>query len=294
MCGPFLKQDWHFFEQLFPHAILLPDGRVFVAANNKAMIYDVGAFLLWMCCLNARRSGRTTKSSVCLTFQTMRVYHAAHSKAHLIAGPRLLPIRRWLGFVASQVVQRLATRSRLLRWHQSRQRPIRQQEHQSHCQMLSHGPHQQRDQPGLFVWNDFGKRWLTSFTGQSEEAPDGRIMGNMVLTPGKSFLQLIRKPTFCRKDGKIVYINGAASGTAGLCALFLGLKSKLKPLHSYNDRQSDGSFSSAAGPRRTPYLYDPDQSAGKRWSSLGTSGKVNRMYHSVASLYVSSACLSTA
>jgi hypothetical protein len=87
---------------------------------------------------------------------------------------------------------------------------------------------------------------------QTEDAPDGRIMGNLVLTP----------------DGKIVYINGAGAGSAGF----------------YNTRQKDGSFSSATLPRKTPYLYDPDAPAGKRWSSLGTSTSIPRMYHSTASL----------
>jgi hypothetical protein len=67
-------------------------------------------------------------------------------------------------------------------------------------------------------------------------------------------------------DGKVLIVNGAASGTAG-----------------YGNVQNQVGLSNADNPVYQPVLYDPEAPAGKRFSSEGLpTSNIPRLYHSVA------------
>lgn len=67
-------------------------------------------------------------------------------------------------------------------------------------------------------------------------------------------------------DGKVLILNGAASGTAG-----------------YGNVQNQVGLSNADNPVYQPLLYNPEAPAGKRFSSEGLpTSNIPRMYHSVA------------
>ncbi|KAL4078560.1 glyoxal oxidase [Scleroderma yunnanense] len=82
--------------------------------------------------------------------------------------------------------------------------------------------------------------------------PQGRIMGNLILLP----------------DGRVLCLNGAATGTAG-----------------YGNTSYTIGQSYADQPILGPLIYDPSAPAGQRWSSGGLNpSTIPRMYHSSATL----------
>lgn len=81
------------------------------------------------------------------------------------------------------------------------------------------------------------------------------------LTVGRSMGQFINLP-----DGRLLYLNGAALGTAGYG----------------NDSWAIGQ-SYADGPQLQSYYFDPSQASGSRWSEGGLT-TIPRMYHSSATL----------
>ncbi|KAJ7708660.1 glyoxal oxidase N-terminus-domain-containing protein [Mycena rosella] len=85
-----------------------------------------------------------------------------------------------------------------------------------------------------------------------ETMPQGRIMVDMVLLP----------------DGRVMLVNGAMTGVAG-----------------YGNVGNQVGQSNADNPAFTPVIYDPNASAGSRFSSAGlVASTIPRLYHSTATL----------
>ncbi|KAJ7080520.1 glyoxal oxidase N-terminus-domain-containing protein [Mycena epipterygia] len=94
---------------------------------------------------------------------------------------------------------------------------------------------------------------------QDDDMLEGRTMGQFIILP----------------DGKLLVLNGGLNGTAGF-----GHNNLLTP----EDQMPFGQ-SFASGPVFTPALYDPNASAGSRWSNAGlASSTIARLYHSSAIL----------
>lgn len=87
---------------------------------------------------------------------------------------------------------------------------------------------------------------------EEEDLPEGRSMGNLINLP----------------DGKILMLNGAATGVAG-----------------YGNESIAVGQSYADNPLLTPLIYNPNAPKGKRWGRDGLSAStIPRMYHSSATL----------
>ena len=88
---------------------------------------------------------------------------------------------------------------------------------------------------------------------QVEEMPEARLMGDAILTP----------------DGQVLIINGAGTGQAGFS--------------NVQDGSAVGD-SNAANPVYHPTLYSPLAAEGQRFWNDFPSSKIERMYHSSASM----------
>jgi hypothetical protein len=86
---------------------------------------------------------------------------------------------------------------------------------------------------------------------EKQTLPEGRVMGETVITP----------------DGKVLILNGAGTGMAG-----------------YSNVHNPIGQSNADRPVYRGVIYDPLQPAGKRISTAMPTSKTPRMYHSVATL----------
>ncbi|KAI5481062.1 hypothetical protein MNV49_006248 [Pseudohyphozyma bogoriensis] len=86
---------------------------------------------------------------------------------------------------------------------------------------------------------------------KTESMPEARVMGDAILTP----------------DGKVLIVNGAKTGIAG-----------------YGNVPDVVGASNAKNPAYKPVLYDPLGSAGKRFTTNFPSSKIERLYHSSATL----------
>ncbi|KAK4703032.1 glutathione S-transferase, partial [Phenoliferia sp. Uapishka_3] len=84
-----------------------------------------------------------------------------------------------------------------------------------------------------------------------EQMPEQRVMGDAVLTP----------------DGKVFLVNGGKSGIAG-----------------YGNVADEVGNSNAANPDFRPTLYDPQGTAGQRFTTNFPSSNIERLYHSSATL----------
>ncbi|KAL8291911.1 hypothetical protein RQP46_002169 [Phenoliferia psychrophenolica] len=84
-----------------------------------------------------------------------------------------------------------------------------------------------------------------------ETMPEARVMGDAVLTP----------------DGKVFIVNGGKTGIAG-----------------YGNVAHEVGNSNAANPDFRPTLYDPLGTAGSRFTTNFPSSKIERLYHSSATL----------
>ncbi|KAJ7499036.1 glyoxal oxidase [Mycena latifolia] len=94
---------------------------------------------------------------------------------------------------------------------------------------------------------------------QDDDMLEGRTMGQFIILP----------------DGKLLVVNGGLNGTAGFAP------------HTFLTAEDEMPFgqSLASGPVGTPAIYDPNASAGSRWSNAGLStSSIARLYHSSAIL----------
>lgn len=99
--------------------------------------------------------------------------------------------------------------------------------------------------------------------------PDRRSMTNLVLLP----------------DGKILCLNGARSGTVSRSLTQSNVIDIMVGTAGYGTDSWAIGQSYADDPVLMPVIYDPQLSAGNRWSSQGFSpSTVPRMYHSSAIL----------
>jgi hypothetical protein len=101
---------------------------------------------------------------------------------------------------------------------------------------------------------------------QDDPLDSGRSMGNMINLP----------------DGRILYLNGAATGTAGYGNVTWGVG------QSFADNPQYQAWwvikgTGAIGMELTKRYYDPAAAKGSRWSKAGVSS-IPRMYHSTATL----------
>jgi hypothetical protein len=95
---------------------------------------------------------------------------------------------------------------------------------------------------------------------QDDDMQIGRTMGQFIILP----------------DGTLLFLNGAANGTAGYSTQTLQT-----PLYA----NMPFGMSLAADPVLTPSVYNPNAPAGSRWSSAGLgASQIPRMYHSSALL----------
>jgi len=95
---------------------------------------------------------------------------------------------------------------------------------------------------------------------QDDDMPDPRTMGQFIFLP----------------TGKLLMINGAATGTAGY-------STRTGQTETWGEMPFGMSL--AAQPVLRPALYDPDAAQGSRWSTKGLgASKIPRMYHSSAVL----------
>lgn len=194
---------------LFPHVNALPNGQVFVAANNKSMMLD------WQRNVETRLPDFPNGQRVTYPMSGAGV---------------MLPLRYENNYAAEILMCGGSEVSdTVLEGQLSSQTPASAQ-----CARM--------------VLNAKGikKGW------QVEQMPAPRMMPDGVLLP----------------DGKVLIVNGGASGTAG-----------------YGNVQNQVGLSNADNPVFQPVLYDPDAPAGKRFSSEGLpTSNIPRMYHSVATL----------
>ncbi|KAF8595713.1 hypothetical protein BDV93DRAFT_528472 [Ceratobasidium sp. AG-I] len=201
---------------MFPHANALPNGQVFIAANNKTMMLD------WQRNIETRLPDLPNGQRVTYPMSGAGV---------------MLPLRFENGWAAEILLCGGSEVSDIIPGDQlSSKTPASAQ-----CSRMA------LNSKGI------KKGW------QVEKMPGPRMMPDGVLLP----------------DGKVLIINGAASGTAG-----------------YGNVQEQVGLSNAANPVLQPLLYDPEAPAGKRFSSEGLpTSNIARMYHSVATLLPSGAVM---
>ncbi|KAK0483955.1 copper radical oxidase [Armillaria novae-zelandiae] len=193
---------------LFPIAFLLPDGKVFVAANRDAMIYD------WK--TNTERRLPQIPNGVRVTYP-------------MTGTCLLLPLSSENRYVPEVLLcGGSALDDQKAAYDISSQDPA-----SSLCFRM------------VLTDEGIGKGW------QGETMPQARIMADAVLLP----------------TGQLVIVNGAGSGIAG-----------------YGNTKNQVGASNADNPVLEPILYDPTAESGKRFSSIGVTSGIARLYHSVATL----------
>ncbi|KAK0463830.1 copper radical oxidase [Desarmillaria tabescens] len=200
---------------LFPIAFSLPDGRVFIAANRDAMIYD------WK--TNREQRLPQIPNGVRVTYP--------------MAGTGLLlPLSSQNDYTPEILLCGGSTID----------------DHKAAYGISSQDP--ASSQCSRMVLTDEG----ISAGWQVELMPEARLMPDAVLLP----------------TGQIVIVNGAGSGIAG-----------------YGNTLDQVGASNADHPILSPILYDPLAKPGERFSSVGVTSDIARLYHSVATLTPSGSVL---
>ncbi|GAA5998014.1 uncharacterized protein JCM10292_002262 [Rhodotorula paludigena] len=193
---------------LFPITYLLPNGQIFVAANQIAMVYD------WK--KNIERRLPDFPNGVTVTYPasaasvllpltiannwTPEILFCGGTTANL----NLNPAKLSSSYLASKQCSRMALNTAGIK-----------------------------------------KGWIT------EDMPSPRLMGDALLLP----------------TGHVLIINGAMRGIAG-----------------YGNVKDAVGASNAASPVKRPVLYDPVAAKGKRFSYNFPEGRVERLYHSTATV----------
>jgi hypothetical protein len=96
---------------------------------------------------------------------------------------------------------------------------------------------------------------------QDDNMLEGRTMGQFIILP----------------NGKLLVVNGGLNGTAGY--------TNNGTLTTTSQSEMPFGESLASGPVGTPAIYDPNASAGSRWSNQGlATSSIARLYHSSAIL----------
>ncbi|KDQ60917.1 glyoxal oxidase [Jaapia argillacea MUCL 33604] len=204
---PFLVDTLN--SNLFPIAFVLPDGKVFMAANQDAMIYD------WR--TNTEHRLPQIPNGVRVTYP--------------MAGTALLlPLDPDHDYTPEVLLCGGSTVDDTKPGYQiSSQAPASAQ-----CSRI------------VLTEKGIAAGWKV------EQMPQARTMPDAVLLP----------------TGEVVIVNGAATGISG-----------------YGNVLNQVGASNADNPVLTPVLYNPDASAGHRFSSVGMpTSEIPRLYHSVATL----------